>query len=96
MNKKTETFNIRCTKKQKEDILKKSGKAGVSASKYMLGKALNGTSRVRSTKADMAHCNAQFQTELNKLEKMVVETENPVLIECVKALQEAEDKRWKL
>ena len=96
MGKKTEQINIRCTKVQKEQVAKKAEKAGVKLSEYVLAKAVNATGRVRSTKADMARCNAQFQVQLNILERMIDETNNQELIAQVKELQKAEDERWTL
>lgn len=96
MGKKTEQINIRCTKVQKERIAQKAEKAKVNISEYVLAKAVNGTGRVRSTKADMARCNAQFQVQLNTLERMIFETNNQELIAQVKEVQKAEDDRWTL
>lgn len=96
MNQKNSHITVRCTEKQKNMIDKGAKKSGMSTSEYVLKKALNGTGRLRSTKEDMAICNARFQVKLNELIRLVMETQNQQLVEKVKEIQEAEDMRWKL
>lgn len=96
MEKKDQSINIRCTKSQKATVEQKAEKSGVSLSDYVLKKALNANGRIKSTKEDMARCNARFQLKLNELEQMLVNIGDCELLEKVKELQKAEDARWRL
>lgn len=96
MEKKDQSINIRCTKKQKATVELKAEKSGVSISDYVLKKALNSNGKIKSTKEDMARCNAYFQLKLNELERMVMDNGNLEVLEKVKEIQKAEDARWKL
>lgn len=96
MKQKRTSVNARCTEEQRNTIDKKAEKCGLSRSEYLLKMACNGTSRVQKTKEDMARCNACFQSGLNELEVMIMDTGDQKLIEKVKELQKAEDVRWRL